>query len=268
MPCPAAERIFILVYLVLLLSCRDCDSNASTLTPVVATRWGKIRGVTVTAGKNLRPVDMFLGVPYATPPVGPYRFNPTKAPLPWDGVKMCTALSAVCPQRLPDLSNDTLALERMPRGRLLYLKRLLPFLQNQSEDCLYLNIYAPSQGKRRFTIFHPIVNDLSSVVWRSRRPITAKLAATLSHATGINTGTLRSMKSLLSDAPSDQHPVPRSSQAAKQANPDLGNEDSTKFKQQPERKPEPKSRIKFLEQGQGANLANKLHQLIYSDRSG
>lgn len=55
--------------------------------------------------------------------------------------------SAVCPQRLPDISNETVALERMPKGRLEYLRRLLPYLKNQSEDCLYLNIYAPIQGE-------------------------------------------------------------------------------------------------------------------------
>lgn len=54
---------------------------------------------------------------------------------------------AVCPQRLPDVSNETSALEKMPKGRLEYLKRLLPFLKNQSEDCLYLNIYVPVGGK-------------------------------------------------------------------------------------------------------------------------
>lgn len=52
----------------------------------------------------------------------------------------------VCPQRLPDISNETAALDKMPKGRLEYLRRLFPFLQNQSEDCLYLNIYAPIQG--------------------------------------------------------------------------------------------------------------------------
>lgn len=54
----------------------------------------------------------------------------------------------VCPQRLPNVANETAALEKMPRGRLEYLRRLLPYLQNQSEDCLYLNIYVPIQGKR------------------------------------------------------------------------------------------------------------------------
>uniref|UniRef100_A0A1B0CQN5 Carboxylesterase type B domain-containing protein n=1 Tax=Lutzomyia longipalpis TaxID=7200 RepID=A0A1B0CQN5_LUTLO len=33
----------------------------------------------------------------------------------------------------------------MSKGRLEYLKRLFQHLQNQSEDCLYLNIYAPIQ---------------------------------------------------------------------------------------------------------------------------
>jgi neuroligin len=44
---------------------------------------------------------------------------------------------------LPDLRNDGEALKEMPRGYLEYLRRIEPYLRNQSEDCLYLNIYSP-----------------------------------------------------------------------------------------------------------------------------
>lgn len=86
-------------------------------------------------------------MPYATPPVATNRFSPTRAPSPWNGVRLSDKLSPVCPQKLPDIANETAALERMPKGRVDYLKRLLPYLRNQSEDCLYLNIYAPAQGQ-------------------------------------------------------------------------------------------------------------------------
>ncbi|KFM56691.1 Neuroligin-4, X-linked, partial [Stegodyphus mimosarum] len=113
-------------------------------TRVVQTKYGTLRGVIVTlSNKHLQPVEKFLGVPYAGVPTGSLRFMPPVTPPHWKGVRPADHLSWVCPQKLPDISNETEALKRMPAGRLDYLKRLVPFLTNQSEDCLYLNIYTP-----------------------------------------------------------------------------------------------------------------------------
>lgn len=40
----------------------------------------------------------------------------------------------------------TASLQTMPRARYYQLKRMQAALVNQSEDCLYLNLYAPNEG--------------------------------------------------------------------------------------------------------------------------
>lgn len=50
----------------------------------------------------------------------------------------------VCPQLIPDLSNGTQALLYMTQGRLEHLRKVFPMLRNQSEDCLFLNVFAPA----------------------------------------------------------------------------------------------------------------------------
>ncbi|KAG8276924.1 neurexin protein binding [Homalodisca vitripennis] len=123
-----------------LLTVSGSLSAALTLGRIVHLQSGKVQGVTVTH-KMLRPVEMYLGVPYATPPTGANRFSPTRSVPPWVGVRMCDRVAPVCPQLPP---NMTSALSRMPRGKLVALQRLLPYLRDYSEDCLYLNVYAPA----------------------------------------------------------------------------------------------------------------------------
>ncbi|XP_054278670.1 neuroligin-4, Y-linked-like isoform X2 [Macrosteles quadrilineatus] len=114
-----------------------------TLTRVVQTKYGKLQGFLRPLPSPLKPIEVFLGVPYATPPVGVNRFSPTRTPGPWSGVRLADNFSPVCPQHLPRLDNETL--ENMPRQRLEMIRRLFPLLKNYSEDCLYLNVYAPMQ---------------------------------------------------------------------------------------------------------------------------
>lgn len=138
------------------------QQRAPLTSRTVRTKYGDVSGVIVTLdSKHLQPVEVFRGIPYASPPLGSLRFMPPVTGALWSGVKIADKFSPVCPQRLPDIFNETSALKRMPRGRLEYLKRILPYLQNQSEDCLYLNIYAPAQGKRKISI---IVRILLSIV--------------------------------------------------------------------------------------------------------
>ncbi|KAF4521494.1 hypothetical protein B566_EDAN001794 [Ephemera danica] len=110
----------------------------------VKIKQGKLRGFVLKYKRGA--VEIFLGIPYASPPVGSQRFMPPGSPPPWPGVRLADSFGPVCPQNPPDISNEKEALKAMSAGRYNYLKRLLPYLRNQSEDCLYLNIYAPSPG--------------------------------------------------------------------------------------------------------------------------
>uniref|UniRef100_A0A1B0GQ68 Carboxylesterase type B domain-containing protein n=1 Tax=Phlebotomus papatasi TaxID=29031 RepID=A0A1B0GQ68_PHLPP len=97
--------------------------------------------------KHLEPVEVFKSVPYAAAPIGSYRFAPPRKLIPWTGTKLADTFSPVCPQNYPDVANRSAALMSMPKGRYQYLKKVIPLLVNQSEDCLTLNIYVPGSGE-------------------------------------------------------------------------------------------------------------------------
>lgn len=148
-------------------------SESPTLSPrTITTKYGQIRGSLVklsgvsTATYDLLDVEAYLGVPYATPPMGGLRFMPPVTPNHWRGVRLANRLAPLCPQRVSHddraaLQNEADALKRITRARLEYLRKLIPRLTNQSEDCLYLNIYSPvmdsgpRKGKFKYNIFKP-----------------------------------------------------------------------------------------------------------------
>lgn len=102
-------------------------------TRIVKTRYGSLRGI-VTRDNEL---EAYLGVPYATPPLGALRYMPPVTPTQWRGIKPADSMPPACPQRIPE--NEA----NLPRRRRAYLERVSPMLANQSEDCLYLNLYVP-----------------------------------------------------------------------------------------------------------------------------
>ncbi|XP_078043376.1 neuroligin 5 [Augochlora pura] len=144
-------RCLILIAVLVLFGCEG--SLAATqiryASRIVETKSGQIRGILQELNnRHLDPVEVFRGIPYAASPIGDLRFRPPISPIPWEGIKLADTFGAVCPQHLPDISNDTVALSQMPLGRYQQLKHLHMFLTNESEDCLFLNLYIPGSGSR------------------------------------------------------------------------------------------------------------------------
>ncbi|XP_030040093.2 uncharacterized protein LOC115455607 [Manduca sexta] len=151
------------------------DDGGRRLTREYHLRQGALRGLIVKPSRqyDLQYVEMFLGIPYAAPPTGNFRFMPPVSAPPWPGVRMATRFAPVCPQALPPIKKDN----PPSLGRQHYLNRLKPFLANESEDCLYLNIYVPyrEQKSKKFPVLVFIHGD--SFEWSSGNPYDGRILA-------------------------------------------------------------------------------------------
>ncbi|GAB5576656.1 neuroligin-1 isoform X5 [Leopardus geoffroyi] len=111
--------------------------------PLVTTNFGKIRGMKKELNNEiLGPVIQFLGVPYAAPPTGEHRFQPPEPPSPWSDIRNATQFAPVCPQNIID---GRLPEVMLPVWFTNNLDVVSSYVQDQSEDCLYLNIYVPTE---------------------------------------------------------------------------------------------------------------------------
>ncbi|XP_036018041.1 neuroligin 4-like isoform X2 [Mus musculus] len=141
MPAPAPA----LLCLALALASAQPSPPPPPPFPVVATNYGKLRGVRAALpGDVLGPVTQFLGVPYAAPPTGERRFQPPEPPSSWAGVRDATRFAPVCPQHLDERA---LLRDRLPAWFAANLDAIAAYVQDQSEDCLYLNLYVPGDSR-------------------------------------------------------------------------------------------------------------------------
>ncbi|XP_004395873.1 PREDICTED: liver carboxylesterase 1 isoform X2 [Odobenus rosmarus divergens] len=102
--------------------------------PVVDTVQGKVLGKYVSLKGSAQPVAIFLGVPFARPPLGSLRFAPPQPAEPWNFVKNTTSYPPMC-------SQDVMAGQVLSE---LFTNRKENIAFKFSEDCLYLNIYTPA----------------------------------------------------------------------------------------------------------------------------
>ena len=108
-----------------LLGVADCAA-AQTAGPVVVTDAGKAQGRVVGG------VASFKGIPYAAAPVGPLRWRAPQPVPAWAGVRDAGDYGASCLQTGAPRNVD-------PASR----------AATTSEDCLYLNVWAPAAPKGR-----------------------------------------------------------------------------------------------------------------------
>ena len=94
----------------------------------VKTNAGLISGVTLKSG-----VRAFKGIPYASPPVGPWRWKEPQAPEHWSGVRKAETFGNVCMQ------------QRAPQRVPVNVAVDLPDSPPVSEDCLYLNVWTEAK---------------------------------------------------------------------------------------------------------------------------
>ena len=104
---------------------------AASSAPLVKTAAGAVEG------KTDGPVNVFLGIPYAAPPVGDLRWKPPLPAAKWTGVRKATEFGSHCLQG--KIYGDMQF--RDPGG---------------SEDCLSLNVWVPAK---------PAAAKLPVMVW-------------------------------------------------------------------------------------------------------
>ena len=98
--------------------------------PIVKAPAGRVEGQTIG------DLHVFKGIPYALPPVGSARWKPPVATPPFHGVKKALEFGPACFQPKPAASG-------------IYSGAPVPL----SEDCLSLNIWAPSKARKAPVLF-------------------------------------------------------------------------------------------------------------------
>ena len=124
-------NLFMIAFAAFLVSCTSLGEK-SELNPVLTIEGGQIQGVPSDA----KGVIVYKGVPFAAPPVGDLRWKRPQPVMAWEGVKVADKFSDAAMQRTRNPQDGEYGTE-------------FHFLSDDphySEDCLYLNVWAPEKA--------------------------------------------------------------------------------------------------------------------------
>ena len=107
------------------------------MTIVAETTAGKIEGF------QRDGISVFMGIPFAAPPLGKRRWLPPQPVEPWGGVKETKSFAPMAPQAVapPDPNN--------PLQIAFSVDTSLGVQTEINEDCLYLNVFTPGLDSTR-----------------------------------------------------------------------------------------------------------------------
>lgn len=115
------------------------DPSATTGYPSASIDSGPVIGTqTLVAGSDVT-VKQYLGIPFAQPPIGDLRFRPAQEVDSWTDPYEATEQPPACMQ--------VHGRDDSPTTELAQLLFNNPPPPSESEDCLYLNVYAPADAE-------------------------------------------------------------------------------------------------------------------------
>ncbi|XP_013177364.1 PREDICTED: carboxylesterase 1C isoform X1 [Papilio xuthus] len=123
---------FYIICSILLQIYRVCAQDPTANIPQ-----GRIVGIKVYTESSLTPVEIFYGIPYANAPIGRFRFSAPERHPGWRRTFFAHRMPPRCPQQNLDA-------------------------ENYSEDCLFLNIFAPKRVDGKLL---PVMVLLYSETW-------------------------------------------------------------------------------------------------------
>jgi para-nitrobenzyl esterase len=125
------SQVLIALIIPAFISCSSLKQNTASKIDInmVPTEAGFVSGETVRNDS----VKVFMGIPFAAPPVDSLRWRPPQPVQEWEGVKAC-------------ITPPASAMQSPPVPFMMWSKEFMAPLEPLSEDCLYLNIWTAARN--------------------------------------------------------------------------------------------------------------------------